>query len=264
MRLSADDNFEPLIALTAAASVTERVRLLTSVLLGPLRANPALFAKQAASLDRLSSGRLVLGMAVGGRDDDFQTSGLESTSAASSWIISWTKRDISDISAPHAQPRHASAWSTRARQRPSSRDKSINCRSCARLRARADATSDSSDGSRLLVDGALAGVPDDALTVAGCRFNLLWRRAVLVRLVKRLPIQVSRGDTSEVGTSEDVFMRTVQGVLDGRPGSLRFRDCAVEFGELAARMLTPFVDCDRTRGDERLLFAERKSDVPQK
>ena len=56
------------------ASVTERVRLLTSVLLGPLRANPALFAKQAASLDRLSNGLLVLGMAVGGRDDDFQTS----------------------------------------------------------------------------------------------------------------------------------------------------------------------------------------------
>ena len=71
------DNFEPLIALTAAASVTERVRLLTSVLLGPLRANPALFAKQVASLDRLSNGRLVLGMAVGGRDDDFQTSGLD-------------------------------------------------------------------------------------------------------------------------------------------------------------------------------------------
>lgn len=71
------DNFEPLIALTAAASVTERVRLLTGVLLGPLRANPALFAKQAASLDRLSNGRLVLGMAVGGRDDDYETSGLD-------------------------------------------------------------------------------------------------------------------------------------------------------------------------------------------
>src|SRR5262252_8700213 len=71
------DNFEPLIALTAAACATERVRLLTCVLLGPLRANPALFAKQAASLDRLSNGRLVLGMAVGSRDDDFQTSGLD-------------------------------------------------------------------------------------------------------------------------------------------------------------------------------------------
>jgi alkanesulfonate monooxygenase SsuD/methylene tetrahydromethanopterin reductase-like flavin-dependent oxidoreductase (luciferase family) len=71
------DNFEPLIALAAAASVTERVRLVTGVLLGPLRANPALFAKQAASVDRLSNGRLVLGLGVGGREDDFETSGLD-------------------------------------------------------------------------------------------------------------------------------------------------------------------------------------------
>ena len=71
------DNFEPLIALTAAASVTERVRLLSNVILGPLRKNAALFAKQAASLDRLSNGRLVLGLAVGGREDDFTASGVD-------------------------------------------------------------------------------------------------------------------------------------------------------------------------------------------
>jgi alkanesulfonate monooxygenase SsuD/methylene tetrahydromethanopterin reductase-like flavin-dependent oxidoreductase (luciferase family) len=67
-------NYEELIALTAAAAVTSRIRLTTSVLLAPLYTNYALFAKQAASLDRLSGGRLVLGLGLGGRDDDFTAS----------------------------------------------------------------------------------------------------------------------------------------------------------------------------------------------
>jgi alkanesulfonate monooxygenase SsuD/methylene tetrahydromethanopterin reductase-like flavin-dependent oxidoreductase (luciferase family) len=69
-------NYEELIALSAAAAVTSRIRLTTSVLLAPLYSNTALFAKQAASLDRLSGGRLVLGLGLGGRDDDFIASGL--------------------------------------------------------------------------------------------------------------------------------------------------------------------------------------------
>src|SRR6201993_3788503 len=69
-------NYEELIALSAAAAVTSRIRLTTSVLLAPLYANTALFAKQAASLDRLSGGRLVLGLGLGGRDDDFAASAL--------------------------------------------------------------------------------------------------------------------------------------------------------------------------------------------
>jgi alkanesulfonate monooxygenase SsuD/methylene tetrahydromethanopterin reductase-like flavin-dependent oxidoreductase (luciferase family) len=69
-------NYEELIALSAAAAVTSRIRLTTSVLLAPLYSNAALLAKQAASLDRLSGGRLVLGLAVGGRDDDFTASGV--------------------------------------------------------------------------------------------------------------------------------------------------------------------------------------------
>jgi alkanesulfonate monooxygenase SsuD/methylene tetrahydromethanopterin reductase-like flavin-dependent oxidoreductase (luciferase family) len=71
------DNFEPLIALAAAAAVTERIRLATTILIAPVRANGALLAKQAASVDRLSDGRLVLGVAVGGREDDYTASGVD-------------------------------------------------------------------------------------------------------------------------------------------------------------------------------------------
>lgn len=69
-------NYEPLITLAAAAAATSRVRLLTSVLLAPLR-NPALLAKQTASIDALSGGRLTLGLGVGGRADDFQAAGVD-------------------------------------------------------------------------------------------------------------------------------------------------------------------------------------------
>jgi alkanesulfonate monooxygenase SsuD/methylene tetrahydromethanopterin reductase-like flavin-dependent oxidoreductase (luciferase family) len=70
-------NWEPLVALAAAAAVTERIRLTTAILLSPLRSNTALFAKQAASIDVLSRGRLVLGLAVGGRQDDYEVSGVD-------------------------------------------------------------------------------------------------------------------------------------------------------------------------------------------
>jgi len=70
-------NYEPLIALAAAAAVTERIRLTTAVLLGPLRTDTALFAKEAASVDAISGGRLVLGIAVGGREDDYQAAAAD-------------------------------------------------------------------------------------------------------------------------------------------------------------------------------------------
>jgi alkanesulfonate monooxygenase SsuD/methylene tetrahydromethanopterin reductase-like flavin-dependent oxidoreductase (luciferase family) len=69
-------NYEPLIALTAAAAVTERIRLITAIALLPLRAKAALVAKQAASLQALSGGRLVLGVAPGGRADDYEAVGV--------------------------------------------------------------------------------------------------------------------------------------------------------------------------------------------
>lgn len=69
-------NDEPLITLAAAAAVTSRVRLTTAILIAPYRGSPAVLAKQVATLDHLSGGRVVLGLAVGGRRDDFEAAGL--------------------------------------------------------------------------------------------------------------------------------------------------------------------------------------------
>jgi len=70
-------NLEPLITLAAAAAVTERVELTTSILIGPYRGNAALLAKQLATIDVLSHGRLVLGIAAGTRQDDYEASHVE-------------------------------------------------------------------------------------------------------------------------------------------------------------------------------------------
>ena len=71
------ESYEPLTALAAAAAVTERIGLLTAVLLGPLRTNAPLFAKQAQSVQALSGGRLTLGIGLGAREDDYEASGVE-------------------------------------------------------------------------------------------------------------------------------------------------------------------------------------------
>jgi alkanesulfonate monooxygenase SsuD/methylene tetrahydromethanopterin reductase-like flavin-dependent oxidoreductase (luciferase family) len=63
-------SYDSLISLAAAAAVTERIGLMTNILIAPLR-NDVLLAKEAASVDRISGGRLTLGLAVGGRRDDF-------------------------------------------------------------------------------------------------------------------------------------------------------------------------------------------------
>jgi alkanesulfonate monooxygenase SsuD/methylene tetrahydromethanopterin reductase-like flavin-dependent oxidoreductase (luciferase family) len=69
-------NYEPLVSLGAAAAVTEHIGLTTSTLLAPSRASAAVLAKEAATVHALSGGRLLLGMAPGGRKDDFTAAGV--------------------------------------------------------------------------------------------------------------------------------------------------------------------------------------------
>jgi alkanesulfonate monooxygenase SsuD/methylene tetrahydromethanopterin reductase-like flavin-dependent oxidoreductase (luciferase family) len=68
--------FEELTVLGAAGAVTERIGLVTNVLLAPTRSSAEL-AKQAATVQQLSGGRLTLGLGVGGRPDDFALAGRE-------------------------------------------------------------------------------------------------------------------------------------------------------------------------------------------
>ena len=70
------DSWEPLATLAGVAGVTERIRLATTILQLPPR-NEVLVAKQAAVVDQLSGGRLILGVAQGGRKDDFDVFGTE-------------------------------------------------------------------------------------------------------------------------------------------------------------------------------------------
>jgi alkanesulfonate monooxygenase SsuD/methylene tetrahydromethanopterin reductase-like flavin-dependent oxidoreductase (luciferase family) len=65
------DSWDPLVTLAGVAGVTERIRLATTILQLPPR-NEVLVAKQAAVVDRLSEGRLIFGVAQGGREDDYQ------------------------------------------------------------------------------------------------------------------------------------------------------------------------------------------------
>lgn len=70
------DSYEALTTLAAAAATTERVRLVTYIAIGPLR-NTAFLAKEAATIDVLSGGRLTLGLALGARQDDYDVVGVD-------------------------------------------------------------------------------------------------------------------------------------------------------------------------------------------
>jgi alkanesulfonate monooxygenase SsuD/methylene tetrahydromethanopterin reductase-like flavin-dependent oxidoreductase (luciferase family) len=67
---------DPLATLAACAGATDEIRLATSIVAGPLR-NDAMLAKQAATVDMLSDGRLTLGLALGARRDDYEAAGAD-------------------------------------------------------------------------------------------------------------------------------------------------------------------------------------------
>ncbi len=70
-----DTQFAPMVALMAAAAATSTLRLATLVLANDYR-HPAIVAKEAATLDQLSGGRLELGIGAGWMQADYDHAGL--------------------------------------------------------------------------------------------------------------------------------------------------------------------------------------------
>lgn len=68
-------SLDPFVALGFVAAATERLRLLTHLALAPYR-NPFVLAKAAATLDKLSDGRLILGLGAGYQKSEFYALGV--------------------------------------------------------------------------------------------------------------------------------------------------------------------------------------------
>jgi probable F420-dependent oxidoreductase len=66
---------DPLIWMAFAAAATTRLRLMTGVIILPLR-NPLVLAKQVATLDHMSGGRIELGIGVGWLREEFEALGV--------------------------------------------------------------------------------------------------------------------------------------------------------------------------------------------
>ncbi|HLZ60250.1 MAG TPA: LLM class F420-dependent oxidoreductase [Ktedonosporobacter sp.] len=70
-----DRILDPIVALTYLAAHTSRVRLGTGIIILPQR-NPLVLAKELASLDELSGGRLICGIGVGYLEPEFRALGI--------------------------------------------------------------------------------------------------------------------------------------------------------------------------------------------
>jgi len=118
MRSGGHHALDPFVALSFAAAATTRLRLLTYIYVLPYR-NPFLTAKSVASLDAVSGGRFIFGVAVGYLGAEFKALGVAfeernelADEAIRAMKVAWTEAGI------HFEGRHFSARGHTALPRP--------------------------------------------------------------------------------------------------------------------------------------------------
>lgn len=106
---------EPLVTIGHLAAVTERLRFGTSVLVAPLR-NPFVLAKQAATLQELSGGRLLLGLGAGWSREEFDAVGADHAhrGAVTEDVLALLRHLFSGGGAPYTGRRFLRAGGVRA------------------------------------------------------------------------------------------------------------------------------------------------------
>jgi len=105
------DNPETMTLLGAVAAWTERVRLVTTVVVPQLH-DPVLLAKSLATADLLSEGRLSVGLGVGGRDEDYRAVGADPSTQTIAGLAErvavmrrvWSGKPVSDDVGPVGPP----------------------------------------------------------------------------------------------------------------------------------------------------------------
>lgn len=105
------DNPETLTLLGAVAAWTQRVRIVTTVIVPQLH-DPVMLAKALATGDQLSGGRLTVGFGVGGREEDYRAAGAplsEQTMAGMASRVAvmkrvWAGEDVTGATLPVGPP----------------------------------------------------------------------------------------------------------------------------------------------------------------
>ena len=105
------DNPETLTLLGAVAAWTQRVRLVTTVIVPQLH-DPVMLAKALATGDQLSGGRLTVGFGVGGREEDYRAAGADLSSQTMAGMASrvalmkrvWAGEDVTGAALPVGPP----------------------------------------------------------------------------------------------------------------------------------------------------------------
>src|SRR5438034_813521 len=105
--------YDPILTLTWVASVTERVRLGTSVIVLPMR-HPLPLAKELATLHNLSGGRLILGVGVGWLEPEFAALGVpfnERGRRMAERVAAYAAAGVQHVMV-HPQDREVDDWDT--------------------------------------------------------------------------------------------------------------------------------------------------------